>query len=395
MTENDSGDRSQSDELDREQCQPSSIDADYMAAKEQAEKASMPLWDAALAHDYASFEHVVEVIGGCRSHGNPVQKFVCERYFPLLIGAFEASHGQIVRSFFCDNLVGGIVLTNQGRLVCNCAPCPSDCAPLVDLLHKCDDLSTEVHYVFDDSKDASAVLNMLFSVMHQILNELDSAALASNMKNSGGEVIAVSNDEKQVTVRVLNIDVLTEDYTRALRYFERAAQRAAQLTYLRGMMLGIGAVFLLSIGLSGAFSLWDVQGLQKQPFVASIVAGSLGATVSVMSRMSFGKLSLDHTAGTQQLIILGAVRPFLGCIFGVILHMLLAGGLLSLRAPNGSEVYFYAGLAFLAGFSERFAQDMLVVAERGVRGDRAHSEPLRADQSVEPPPSTGARRPGR
>jgi hypothetical protein len=47
---------------------------------------------------------------------------------------------------------------------------------------------------------------------------------------------------------------------------------------------------------------------------------------------------------------------------GLALCVLLQAGLLPLtdRGGQDTKLYFYAGLAFLAGFNEQWAQDMLV-----------------------------------
>ena len=64
-------------------------------------------------------------------------------------------------------------------------------------------------------------------------------------------------------------------------------------------------------------------------------------------------------------VLAGALRPIVGAIFGAVLHVLVTGGLLPLAMPDtaggqGELNMFFAGLAFLAGFSERWAQDTIV-----------------------------------
>jgi hypothetical protein len=59
--------------------------------------------------------------------------------------------------------------------------------------------------------------------------------------------------------------------------------------------------------------------------------------------------------------ILGAVRPFIGTVFGIIIYALDRAGLLPLQPPEtgADPLYFYAAIAFFAGFSERWAQSTL------------------------------------
>ena len=52
----------------------------------------------------------------------------------------------------------------------------------------------------------------------------------------------------------------------------------------------------------------------------------------------------------------------IGASFGAAIYFLVAGSLMPIAVPAEAAKlpYFYAGLAFIAGFSERWAQDMLV-----------------------------------
>lgn len=94
----------------------------------------------------------------------------------------------------------------------------------------------------------------------------------------------------------------------------------------------------------------------------AFLAGGLGALVSVMERLTTGKLALNHESGKATLRLLGGIRPFIGALFGLALFVFISGDvLLSIEPPGdaGAEPYFLAAIAFLAGFSERWAQDMI------------------------------------
>jgi hypothetical protein len=84
--------------------------------------------------------------------------------------------------------------------------------------------------------------------------------------------------------------------------------------------------------------------------------------VSVMTRMTRDQLSLNYESGVTTIRILGVIRPLLGALFGGALYLLLAGGLLTVAQTPKDEtklIYFYTGIAFVAGFSERWAQDVV------------------------------------
>src|SRR6266487_3137351 len=146
------------------------------------------------------------------------------------------------------------------------------------------------------------------------------------------------------------------------------------------MLLGVLALIVLSGLLSLVLSLRNIAGLAIEPFIFTLIAGGIGAIVSVMSRMSFGGLVLEYEAGSLLLRLLGGFRPLIGGIFGTAIYVLIQSDLLPIAGPTdpSKQLYFFSGVAFIAGFSERWAQDML-----SVTGDRlkATSE----DQPTKPP----------
>ena len=133
----------------------------------------------------------------------------------------------------------------------------------------------------------------------------------------------------------------------------------------------LGAV--LALGVAGVMlaNLLDESGNfdnYKYLLVAGL-AGSIGATISVMWRITFGRFSPSNAIIAFQqgkkasvtLAILGAVRPFIGTVFGIIIYPLDRAELLPLKPPGtgADPLYFYAAIAFFAGFSERWAQSTL------------------------------------
>jgi hypothetical protein len=147
----------------------------------------------------------------------------------------------------------------------------------------------------------------------------------------------------------------------AERAFRRAAQRHAQVKYGKGMLVGVGLLGVICAALGLVFAAEDVPAW----YGIALVGGGLGAVVSVLQRMASRRLRLDPDAGDGMLLSLGAVRPIVGAIFGMALFALLDGGWLpSVEIAPENRTSFYAGLGFLAGFNERFAQDMLVGSTR-------------------------------
>ncbi len=158
---------------------------------------------------------------------------------------------------------------------------------------------------------------------------------------------------------VRRIEVMRPEVHAAESAFLRAAQREAQGRYGRGMVVGVGVVALVCVALAIVFDNHDVPAW----YGIALLGGGLGATVSVLQRMASGNLRLDYDSGSTMLTILGAVRPLIGAVFGMVLFAAVAGGWLpSIQISHIHPLAFYAVLGFLAGFNERFAQDMLVAS---------------------------------
>ena len=100
-----------------------------------------------------------------------------------------------------------------------------------------------------------------------------------------------------------------------------------------------------------------------------------------MERLTSGKLEMNHEAGRTINVALGLMRPFIGALFAVALYFFIAGDLVSVfQLPDGEQAqrYFFAGLGFLAGFSERFAQDMVAQGTKAAGAAQAPSLPTPA-----------------
>lgn len=136
------------------------------------------------------------------------------------------------------------------------------------------------------------------------------------------------------------------------------------------------AIFTLVVGIV----FWNL-GVEAFYGVA-LPAGGLGAMVSVLKRMSAGKLVLNTDAGRDLTEGFGMVRPFIGAIFGMAITALFLGGIVpAIQIPAGQKLAFFAGVGFLAGFNERWAQDMLKSSAdqlknpTGEAGDPSESDP--------------------
>jgi hypothetical protein len=173
-------------------------------------------------------------------------------------------------------------------------------------------------------------------------------------------------------------EVVTELLAQADQYYQYFTQRAVRIQYIRGIGMGTAAIALLFVALY----------IFRRPFHApigllwAILAGALGALTSVLSRATFGRIALDRAQGGTWNTLLGGFRPLIGSLFGAAFFALINAGFLPIKVPGGGDqIALYASVAFLAGFSHRWAQDTLKAAEAKIPTPSA-------PQEVAPDPGT-------
>jgi hypothetical protein len=164
------------------------------------------------------------------------------------------------------------------------------------------------------------------------------------------------------------------------KYYERAAENQARIVYFQGMAWGaallallVGAAFLLGWALG-----WlDPGEVGVQVFFVTIAMGATGAILSVMTRMAKAHgFNIDYEVGRKPARFLGALRPWIGAMFALALYIAIKGGVVAVF-PDATEtetVSFYAAIAFLAGFSERWAK-VLIEGATGGGDDRRDDAP--------------------
>jgi hypothetical protein len=174
-------------------------------------------------------------------------------------------------------------------------------------------------------------------------------------------------------------------------YYQDAANGQAQMVYFGGMaavaiLLSIVAAIWLAIS-------WATP-------VAALIAGAIGAVVSVIQRINNGKFTLDYDIGGPYAFFLGGLRPLIGGTFAMAISFAFNGGLLHLPvAANESVDSRRLGLlvlGFVAGFSERWAQDTLTSLLPGEREAPAPAPaaPAPAVPEAAPAPAPAAPAPG-
>lgn len=142
------------------------------------------------------------------------------------------------------------------------------------------------------------------------------------------------------------------------------------------VVLGLGffAYFVIPLSVSG-LAMWmnrsqDIQGLKVLSFPALdgllvCVAGAMGSVTSIMIRLR--EFETRKGAGPVDLMLFGFFKPFIGMFFGLFCYAIFQSGLLpTMVLPEGKENFFHFAVAFIAGFSERFARDIALRSEPGL-----------------------------
>jgi hypothetical protein len=146
--------------------------------------------------------------------------------------------------------------------------------------------------------------------------------------------------------------------------YAAAARRRAQTQTMWGAFIGLGglAVLLIALGVvAWAIGYSPLDTSQVAEAFGCAAAGALGACTSVSWKvLTFGELQVDLAASVLTVRGLGAVRPFVGAIFGVAAYFALKSNFINIGSDS---FYFLAFIAFVAGFSERFVPDLIRKAE--------------------------------
>ncbi|HET7120539.1 MAG TPA: hypothetical protein VFI17_04730 [Solirubrobacterales bacterium] len=181
------------------------------------------------------------------------------------------------------------------------------------------------------------------------------------------------------------LDQVQHELSLARARLAQAIQRSAQTRYWYGALLGAAFLALTCVVLAVIFAITGTPAF----YGVAVPAGGVGAMVSLLQRMSTGRLQLDTTASRDLLELFGGVRPLIGAVFGIIVAAAIQGGMLpAIDIPAGQDLAFFAVIGFLAGFNERWAQDMLKAS-----GDNLQPG-ARSGSDAPPAPAGGLRASG-
>jgi hypothetical protein len=337
----------------------------------------------------------------------PGEKQLCRDHFPALLEAYEEQHGHICRSFFGQHAFVAAAITDQDELEIVWSHRESVRNPAeVELLSRCDQLSYEAYHRLH-RYDRRHCQQIIFSVVLELLRRIDRErqdprrhagsrnGAAPGPKAGGGETARVPEESGHGPRHLAGLSERLDD---AEDFMLRSGTRRAQNHYLKGMLGGTGAV-LAVIGVIAAL-LWQVglAGSENGDVVLALSAGALGALVSVLMRMTVGEFAmnlptLDAEMDQTDVHLVAAARPLIGAVSGVIAYALVRSSLVPIDPPNGDDpTFLWMGVAFVAGFSERLAQDMFARSGRGLDGPVGEAPATGPSAGLSPPRGQVSRR---
>ncbi len=299
------------------------------------------------------------------------------------LNTFSKDSGKVLEAYWCVQRPSAVALTEHPqtlwekvtgdhrlrlhRLSNWLMPRTGAAQKLVTLLHECDELAIQSEEILRGTAKRIALRSIY---------DVESSVLAFLERTEG----------KPSPVEVETFVKGAEHIMHTAREcYANAADKVARMVYVGGLFAGVGAmipVALLAAGGLLIFGALHLHSASTQAFFACLTAGTLGAFVSVLSRMSSPvKFELDPQVGRRAIFYLGAYRPLVGAIFGLSLYFLLQSSLLQVTL-SGQKFATYVIAAFLGGFSERFVKVMLSSAERTATGRSASTPPAPAAVAV-------------
>ncbi len=145
----------------------------------------------------------------------------------------------------------------------------------------------------------------------------------------------------------------------AERVFAQHLSTQNRIRYLIGMTIGIGALTGIA-GIVTTFTTKVIQPFPSSVLILLLVFAGMGSVTSVVTRLA--SIDLRQETSRTLLLVSGATRPIVASFFAIVVALILDTGIVTLHFGNVDAEKQSSTLlvvAFLCGFSERFAVDIL------------------------------------
>ena len=291
-----------------------------------------------------------------------------EQAYRRKLEAFEARNGRLVDAYWCRSEASAVAITCRdptpfARHVMRRTPSmrfhaatdwkTSRSPGIATLLQDCQTLAIRVGEVLTGTSQWIAT-RWIMSVASFLLARCDAEPPRLQDKR---RTAATTHARTYAAPKLRTIE----------SYYLKAAEKRARMVYVWGMVQGIiGFAALIAIvsGYLAATSRPSLHDAGAQQLAATIAAGGVGALISVLLRMDERRTStfkIDAEIGGRAVRRLGLFRTTVGAILATAVFCALKAGLVQqIKLPSGTTaIYFYMVVAFLSGFSERWAQIVL------------------------------------
>jgi hypothetical protein len=265
---------------------------------------------------------------------------------PRLRDKFASRHMGYEKDYYCDRAVAGGLLATDRSLhsILN-----TDRPALSEAEIACKVMAREAASGFADQRlrpQLEEATDHAYSALTRVLGAADK--VARDDVGDQDKDLAIASAAAEVKTMQQRIDVLL--------------QRQARIEYFQGVLFGAVPALALAAGVGVIAAHFWRSALSASSLTGSVTMAALGAIISVIQRMSTGSLVVDQTVSASQRRMLGGLRPAVGAVFGAVAYFTLLTGSLATGAKTSTgpqSFAFFALAGFAAGFSERFATDML------------------------------------
>jgi len=310
---------------------------------------------------WAHFERQKEIDAG-ESNGP------WEREYRRRLKLFKLQHGEITDSYWCRYEASGVAVTEKElhRRLSNffrrdpilrmhaATDWRTESAPeIASALHRWEAAGIKASEVLRDTSERIA-LSRIFAASTRLLAFVDRDAGAKSLPHRTLGRLLKEQVAEQAEV---------EDY------YQRAGENSARIVYFRGMLWGTALLALVLGGSSlvaWAFGWLDIRDERTYTLLVTVAMGAAGAILSVMTRMAKRNgYGLEFEVGRKSIRRLGGLRPWIGAMFALAIYLALRSSLVSFADGSTHDIYFFATVGFLSGFSERRAKVLLDSAGGG------------------------------
>ena len=322
-------------------------------------------YELAIASKTVTIDQIVDAYRK-KEHGTSLAELsTYAHYYQLLYDCFAENNNGIEKSYFASYTSTAVILTKDKELHVKLAASLVQDVELIGIVSRLTLLHLQAREILSPD-DFRTCMDPVFTVISFCLEALDTSyySLQTSPPTTDSDPNRIMA-EQRATVK----EVLKREYKRAEEDFFRVLQRTALVRYFYGMLIGIGllvSLILASVFYVNRFTQVDPSSFARAVLVAA-VAGSIGATISVLTRISSGRFSLSRgtlalqRVRSKMLVLLGGLRPAIGAAFASAFVVFQIGNLIPIKPAEGVLLpAYYAGVGFIAGFSERWAQDMVV-----------------------------------